>query len=392
VSAVDGKCIEQDLKRRDFCMNAMAWQPATEQLIDPLSGTRDLRDRQIRMVSRAVFEKDPVRLIRAYRLAAELQFSINADTSAAIAEFSRLIGASPGERIWSELSRLLNSDSAHCHLTKMAESGVLESFIPEFGALKGCDQGAHHQLNAYDHTLAALKYLEASLKQDHDRPTGLSPQGFGLAKADRDGRGPLKLAVLLHDIAKPVTRQIGAKGKIHFYGHATLGARMALRICERLRTAHRTSEYIAFVIQHHLHPLALYTAGRQQALGRRALTRFFMKCREKTPDILLHAWADMQAKGKADPEGEQDFGRFLADLAKAYQTFEQSMRNEPMLVDGNDLIGRLGLKPGPLFGRILKAVHTAQLAGELKTRSAALDWVADWLAERGIRPHREEGR
>lgn len=387
ITAAEGADLAADLQRRDFCINAMAYQLASARIIDPHRGRADVEKKQIRMVSGSVFQVDPVRLIRAYRLAAELQFSIEPHTQATMAEDCDRIVGCPGERTWAELSKLLDTPNAHTYVTQMASSGVLNSILPELAALKGCCQGRHHHLDAYDHTLATIEHLEDSRKQIEsilweDMPgacLGLSIDRIGL----------LKMALLLHDIGKPATRRIGTDNQTHFYGHAAESARMAAAVCKRLRLSRRDTDFVVFIIRHHLYPLALYRAYQYGSLTRRAATRFFIKCSQWAPALLLHALADMKAKRAVDAMAESKLIEFVNLLLKQFDSFARSKQTQGPLLNGKDLINDLGLTPGPLFKQILKAVQTAHLSGELTSRSEALNWVAVWLSDKGLRPNKK---
>lgn len=382
VTAAEGSTLADDLQRRDFSINAIAYQLASGRIVDPFQGSRDLQNRQIRMVSGSVFRTDPVRLVRAFRLATDLEFTIESDTRTAIAADCDRIAGCPGERVWSELSKILNNCKSHGTLLQMATSGVLNAILPELEPLKDYNQGNHHHLDTYDHTLATIRFIEDPRNQIDTCMPDTDPEGY---KGTITGRADLlKLALLLHDVGKPATRQVGIDGRVHFYGHAARSARMAIKVCTRLRLSRRETDYVGFIVQHHLHPLALYTAHRHNTLSRKAIARFFLKCGRWSADLLMHALADMGAKDQTGGIPGNIFADFVDLLLKQLDEMNHVQQAESPLLNGNDLIKNLGLTPGPLFRQILKAVQTAHLAGELKNRFEALAWAKAWLHTRGL--------
>ena len=165
VSALNGKSIEEDLGRRDFTVNAIAVDTATGEIIDCTDGRRDLAAGIIRMVSPAVFTSDPVRLVRAYRLSAGLQFIIESTTRRAIAESAHLISRSAGERIWSELHKILSETSSLPTIEQMHADGLLPAIFPEMTPLQNCFQGDHHRWDVFTHSLQAYRHLESMLAE-----------------------------------------------------------------------------------------------------------------------------------------------------------------------------------------------------------------------------------
>ena len=157
ISPLVGDSIETDLKNRDFTINAMAFDLAGQALIDPEDGVADLKNRIIRMVAPDAFIKDPLRQLRAFRLAAQFQFRIEAQTLLAVKTSAGLIKACAGERVRAELLKLLLFPGAAETLAKMADSGLLFGIIPELAPLKDCRQNAHHSFDAWTHSLAACR-------------------------------------------------------------------------------------------------------------------------------------------------------------------------------------------------------------------------------------------
>jgi tRNA nucleotidyltransferase/poly(A) polymerase len=260
VSALNGKSIEEDLERRDFTVNAMAVDVANAEIIDCTDGRRDLEAGIIRMVSPAAFTSDPVRLVRAYRLSAGLQFIIESTTRQAIADSAHLISRSAGERIWSELHKILSETSSLPTIEQMHADGLLPAIFPELTPLQDCFQGDHHRWDVFTHSLQAYRHLESMLAEP-DKGTWL-PAGIASSHwKPTDIPAPaLKLAILLHDVGKPASRQEDKSGNVHFYGHGKKSADMVTGITSRLKMSRRDAGYIDFIIRSHVRPLHLFIA------------------------------------------------------------------------------------------------------------------------------------
>ena len=378
IAPLCGESIEADLRRRDFTVNAMAWDVAGARLIDPLSGAADLEARQIRMISPQNLEIDPIRLLRAFRLAAGLSFSIEADTWAAVAARADRIQEAAGERIREEWMKILAVDAALPHIREMDAAGLLTAIFPELAGLKHCRQNGHHEFDGFFHTLSAFSHLEALLCH----PETLQPERIQ-PETGRSGRPAaadpvrLKLALLLHDIGKPACRSRDVAGCIHFYRHESAGADMAAAAGRRLRLSNRHQAYIDFIIRNHLRPLFLFTGHQAQKLTRKGITRFFRQSAPLTVDLLIHSIAD--ARGKTSGERQTAFESFCRQLIRSYLDQFVPKAASPPLITGHDLIRQCGLSPSPLFSEILSRVETERLAGRLNSRGDALKWVKNFL-------------
>lgn len=365
--------IEQDLRARDFTINAMAYELSSQRLIDPLQGQQDLRDRTIRMVSEDSFSQDPLRLLRAFRMAAAFQFEIEAQTSASIQKQAALIQHPAKERVREEFFKMLQCARAHPYLCRMADAGVLFYILPELSALKLCPQNRHHQFDALEHTLNAFYQLEqlltAGLKS-------LQIKGRPLADAIGAEQVPLlKFSMLLHDIGKPDAQSTDKDGRLHFYDHERRGAKMAGAICRRLKCSNRDADTISFLVRHHMRPFFVFAALQKQTAARRAVTRFFMKCAANTPALLIMAAADML--GKTERRGEQTsaFINFIRQLMIDFETNHKPRKSRPRLITGHDLRAEFGLEPSAVFKKILARVEEERLSRSDMTRQEALDLV-----------------
>lgn len=331
VAPAAGQSISDDLRQRDFTVNALAVDVATGALVDVTGGRRDLDSGVIRMVSPAAFEKDPVRLLRAFRLAAQLEFAIDAQTSAAIRAGRALILRSAGERIRDELFKLLAAPRSHFHVCAMARAGLLAGVLP------GLDQLSE---NTMKHHLRNHRSLEAILAD----PASYFPScAHGIESCmPADRRILLKVAAL------------------------ALPGASASSIPERLRFCKRDAVHLKRLIQHHAHTLAFLEAGRDSPRDR---MRFFRAAREVLPDVLLLA-----AAGVGFPsDAPHALPTKVAALLAAYFAEYRPRAAAAALITGDDLIQALGLAPSPLFKHILGFVEEERLVRPNMSRSEALE-------------------
>jgi len=379
ISSINDASIEEDLNKRDFTINAIAYSLSSGRIIDPLGGIQDLVEKKIRMVSKQAFIKDPIRMIRAYRICASLNFNINPQTVSAIKRDAKLIKNSAGERIRTELFKILQSYKAYYYLSQMADVGLLREIFPELDALKGCMQNRYHSYDVFEHTMKAFCCLEKILNDYSEYIPKIYNQN--IKQLSKNKGYLLKLAILLHDIGKPAALSINSQGNIHFYGHGKKGADIANKISKRLKLSTNERYYIDFIVRNHIRPLFLFISHQKKVLTKKGITRFFIKCGDNVPALLLHTIADVQGKGDKEdvrPVYVQRTGRDTAfiEFAKAmlHDFFSDFMPGiiKPPLITGYDLIHEFGLTPSPLFKKILKIVQEERLSDKINTRQEAL--------------------
>lgn len=400
-----------DLRARDFTVNALAiplslFVDHPDQIaglvVDPCGGADDLAAKRLRPCSDATFRDDPLRLLRAVRQAATLGFSIDAGLERLMRRDARLVTQPAPERVRDELIKLLDAPSSAPWLKLLDDMRILTAIFPEFEAARDCDQPHVHFLPVLAHsleTVAAVDWMLAQLRADgsseaimHDAlPVAVQAHPeltlelpfadelrahFAEQVADQPRIALFKLAALLHDNAKPQTKQIKPDGGVSFYDHQTIGAETARLICQRLRFSRGASGYVASVVRAHMRPGQLGT----QPVTLRAALRLFRDTGGKGantgahgPDVLLHAMADhLGTRGPyTSVEGWHDHIAWTGAMLGVY--WGQPDTPPPPLLDGHTLMQELQLSPGPLIGAILTEVHEAQAAGEITDASAALD-------------------
>ena len=371
--------IQADLLQRDFTINAMAYDVNAGRLIDCTGGLADLRRRVIRVVSPTAFERDPARLVRAYRMAAAFAGRLSTATRSAVAAHCHRVTGVAGERIWAELVNLFGVADSVDSLRAMAASGLLTALFPELQDAVGCTQSRHHQYDVFEHCLQTYGHLEALLAAWGRRfgnrtvdgaPTNLKPH-----------TALLKYSALLHDVGKPATRRVDAGGQVHFYGHAAKSAAITAGISRRLRLSNKQRDTADAVIRHHIRPLFLYRAAASGRLSPKGRIRFFNHCGAMVLPILIHATADIMAKKPVPDARDRAFIAYCSDLVDLYLDYYRIQAGTPPLVSGQDLIATFGLAPSPLFKTVLTQVRERQLTGELTTRGQALTWIEKKLSE-----------
>lgn len=384
--------IEHDLARRDFTCNAMAVNlhqlltgTTDIRLIDPFSGRDNLRRGAIRAVAEDIFTADAARLLRAVRLAAELGFTIDKSTEVLIQRDAPLIAAIAGERVREELLRLLVVSDGGQSLANLDKLGLLTVIFPGLAAAKGVGQPKEHFWDVFEHSLKTVAAVDFLLRQGKWEYAGeqvlaavpwpaVVAQHFAAEVSHGSTRRSLlKLAGLLHDIAKPQTKAIESDGKMRFLGHAPDGATAVAGMLARLRFSTREIKLVETEIKHHMRPTQM---SREELPTRRAIYRYFRDTGDAGIDILYLSLADhLAARGpNLVRDGWREHTRVVEYVL--VQRFEQeSIAHPPKLVDGNDLIDIFGLSPGAELGRILEAVHEAQAEGEITTRDEALEYI-----------------
>ena len=386
ITPLDHPSIESDLQQRDFTINAMAYDVKARRLVDCTGGRVDMQQKKIRMVSPAAFEKDPARLVRAYRMAAVLQYSIADGTEAAIGRHRHLIGSVAGERVWAELVKIFGTADSSPIIMRMVASGLLTAIFPELQPAVGCTQNRHHPFDVFDHSLRVYDALETLIGECGIRFPRLA--GISGDAQLYEHAAMLKYAALLHDVGKPATRQVDRDGRVRFHGHAAKSAAIAAAIGRRLKLSNRQRHVADAIIRHHIRPLFLYLASEAGRLGRNGTVRFFNRCGGLPLPIIVHAMADIMAKGEGMQDRDSGFINFCDGLLDAYIDYKARQAAVPPLISGNDLISVFGLSPSPRFKHILNRVDEGRLSGELDTRNQALKWVQAHLSSEsgGKRP------
>ncbi len=400
-----GDSLEDDLRGRDFTMNAIAYDLRTNTIIDPLNGASDLRAKLIRVCSQTSITDDPVRILRAIRQAAAFDFKIEPETRKAMKQAaSQLPDISP-ERQRDELFKILEGPKPDTAMRVLEMLGLFPHLLPELTALKGVEQTEPHIYDVWEHTLAVLGYLEsilAALRSDYsaeetnDLFTGLLTLRIGRFReqlaahfaaslnADRSVRAALFFAALYHDVRKPATRSVDEAGRSRFFDHDVQGAEVAAQRGREFNLSNDEIERIQSIVKHHMrfHFFTSRLEGDKQEPSRKAIYRFFQEAGEAGVDLVLLGLADL--RGTRAHTLTQETWTAALDIARIllenYWEKPEETVSPPRLLDGNDLIRELNLAPGRLVGQLLEAIREGQATGKLTTREDAMNFAREELA------------
>ncbi len=376
VAPLQGASLVEDLRRRDFTVNAIAVAlSAPPQLEDPLGGLDDLRRGALVLASEEAFRDDPVRLLRLARFRAELAFEPTAEVLArARADAELLAGAAP-ERLLQELRKTIAATGVLAGLELMDRASLTEHVLPELAALRGVEQSQFHHLDVYDHTFEVLRQLLLLERRlaDFFGSEVAEQLARELARplADDFTRGQaVRLAALLHDIGKPRTRAVRADGRVTFIGHDEVGAEMTLALCRRLRTSTTLARFLAEIVRNHL---ALGFLVHERPLPRRRVYDYLRRCEPVEVEVTYLSCADRLATRGRNAEraiaAHLELARELMAAALAWRRAGGAPR--PPL-RGDELARVLGIAPGPLLGELLEELRAAVYAGEVAGRQEAI--------------------
>ncbi len=380
-----GERIEDDLATRDFSINAMAlplangqWLTSVEAIIDPFGGLYDLAVSAVRAIDDKVFQNDPVRLMRAPRMAITLGFNLAEETIQQIQRDSPLLERGAAERVRDELLKILAADNTHRNLEMLRDLGLLVRVLPELGATREVMQSPPHIHNVFEHSLYVVAAVEDIQRAEYapianDRFGAQLKEHFAREISSDHTRGLLlRLGALLHDIGKPVTHRVEDSGRIRFIGHEDIGAEVASVILNRLRFSNEETKYVHTILSEHLRPLLL---SQQPVLSNRAVYRFFRDTGDAGLDICVHAWADQHAKSSQDENEEIALQRVVEQLLTAYFHQREQVVVPPSLITGRDVMELLKIGEGPRVGEILNAVREAQAEGSVNNREGAISFI-----------------
>ena len=375
---LQGDTIEDDLRRRDFTVNAMARPRGGGEVLDPLGGRADLESRTLRVLGREAYESDPLRPLRLARFAAELGFGPDEETERLTAAAAPRVSEASGERVFAELRRLVMAPGAVEGLALADRLGLLGSVLPELADLHDVDQSHYHHKDVYGHTLEVLERLI----ELENEATGELREVLDEPLADELTRGEaLRFGALLHDIGKPATHDVREDGRITFMGHDRLGEEMVRAVCRRLRTSERLSRFLEAVTRHHL---VLGFLVHEHPLDRRAVYRYLERTSPVEVEVTLLSCADRLATRGKNAEHAID-----AHLQLAEELMPAALRwrrdGPPRLpLRGDELAEALGIEPGPELGRLLAELAEAAYAGEVADRDQAVE-LARRLRDNAVR-------
>ena len=398
--------IEEDLRARDFTINAIAFDLRTQTILDPLNGASDIRAKLLRACSPSALQDDPVRILRAIRQAAAFEFKIELATRKAMKEAAHLLPNISPERLRDEIFRILDGQKPDASLRALEMLRIFPHLLPELAALKGIKQSPPHIDDVWEHTLSVLRYLENILSalapgynadDRNDLFTGLLTLRIGRFREqfaahfadslnmDRSVRAALFFAALYHDVDKPTTRTVESSGRVRFFDHDIRGAETASKRGHSFNLSNDEIERIDKIIRNHMrfHFFTDRMERDKQEPSRKSIYRFFRDAGEAGVDLVLLGLADL--RGTQGPTLKQETWTAALDVARILLENYWEKREEtvapPRLLDGNELMKELDLKPGRVVGQLLEAIREGQATGKIGTREQALEYAREHLKE-----------
>jgi poly(A) polymerase len=378
ISRMKGDSIKEDLAKRDFTINAIAValrdfiDTGLDRMIDPRDGAGDLRRKSIRACSSTAFLDDPLRILRAFRFSALLDFQITADTLAMIPPQMDGLLAVAGERVRDEFVAILAAEASFATLKAMDSMGILELLFPELTPCKGCAQNVYHHLDVWDHSLETVRLLERKINQGVDCFGEFYEIVEEYLKGEpvigRSRKALLKFAALFHDSGKPRTRFVDAEGRIRFFGHEKISADIVEKVARRWRFAARETRTIANWVSGHMRAM-IFTG---ETVSNRAVRRLHKEFGGDVTGLLVLFLADLGAsRGPARAPRSQE--KACNAVRSGLQACADLDRNPFVpLLKGRDLMKLFGLEPGPRLGEILKQIQDLQITGDITTRDEAV--------------------
>ncbi len=369
-----GKNIDEDLKKRDFTINAIAYDLQQKKLIDPLSGQKDLEAKILKAISLENLKADALRVLRAFRLKAKFNLKLEIETCNMLIEAFKLIDSIALERISAEIWGLLESENCFVTLKEFRDLGFFEKIFPEFLPQKEVPSNDFHHLPLWEHTFELINQYENFVKPQ------LPTECLSFIQNNQvnyiSWEAIIKMSCLLHDIAKPRTWEI-IKGKHTFYNHDNLGAEMALELGKRMHWPKAVTQNLSILVKYHLRPFHIAPIGSEPT--EKAFRRFFRKLDDNFYPLIALAWADLlSTRGPAiSEEMIKNSELRLLNLCANYKEFKkQEIKYDPLLA-GEDLkkaIELSKLPPSKLIKDILKELQDLQMDNEVQTSQQAFDW------------------
>ena len=390
--------LEEDIRRRDFTINAIAMLPDGK-IFDLLGGVRDLSERKLRLCTPHSLLNDPIRTMRAVRFLYKFQLTPAPGLEQQIQQAAPLLKQISPERQRDEFVKILALPEPDLALARMVDWRIAHVFMPELVALQGVAQSAPHIFDVYQHTLQVVRWvsrLDAWLLHD-SRPQNTSEELIQqrLANyktelraylqeqiiAERPRWLWLRFAAIAHDWGKPESISQDDGGKIHFFRHEKLSAEMAAAWMNRYNCARHEIKFVQHICAAHMRPMNFLPPNSPPS--KRAVFRFHRDLGDVAPAVVILFLADfMGARGQDVQQEELAIALDTAEtLLKPWASEQQEPTVPPPLLNGKELMQIFGLRPGPEIGKLLAALQEAQAVGQIQNREQAIAYIANLLSK-----------
>lgn len=367
--------LENDLMRRDLTINAIAVNIKTGVIPDMCEPyVKDLNNKVLKEIKEDNFIDDSLRLLRIFRFYSVLGFEICDSLANIVKKYAHLISNPAKERVEYELMKLFDGRYCAESLLAMEKYGLLKYIFPIIQEVKKIPPNEHHHLDLFMHSIESVRQVqilyEKSSQEVKDHLNRVDFGGFSRL-------AHLKLATFLHDIGKPSTWTIEEDtGRHRFIKHDSVGAKMSVPILKNLCFSNKQIEYISYIIKKHMYPTAVVSAP---VVNEKIMMRYLRKSEDNAIDNILIAQADrLSAQGpEITKEIVEENISSLNELLEFCLEAKKSLKPLPKLLDGNEVIEIMNIKPSPVLGKVLNAVNEAQLSGDIQTKAEAIRYIKE---------------
>ncbi len=367
-----GKDIEEDLLRRDFTINALAYDLNNDVLIDICGGQKDIEDKIIKEISVQNLFDDPIRILRAFRFQSSLGFELSALIVDTAKKHANLLDKPAKERINTELVKLFGGKNVVETLYSMNDLNILEHIFPEVTEIRKVPKNSHHHLCLIEHSIETVNQVQNFYDMACEEVKKHLDEEF---IPGQKRLAYLKIAAFLHDVGKPSTWQIEPEtGRHRFIKHDTEGANIILPTLKNLKFSKKQILYIQKIIKNHIYPAGVVTSDDA---GEKAYLRFYRKMGDDVIDLIAVAYADRMSALGADVTQEMIEKNIngLKKLLEGYLQLKNELKPLPKLLDGNEIMQILNIPASKELGEIIEQLKEAQISSEVTTKQEAIKYI-----------------
>lgn len=373
LSKIQGQDIIDDLFRRDYTINAIALRlnDNAVEILDPSQGIKDLEKKSIKKISLENLVNDPLRLLRAFRFKAELNFSIDSDTENDIIELWSLISNVAEERVKVELFKILNTEKAYSTFYELYKTGLLAKLFPFINDFKGFFSGKRHVFDLLEHSFNCMNIVEGFCNLEF--PIEIDNQQLMKeTEADAKISGLIKLAALFHDVGKLVSKK-EINGKITYYEHEKLGSEFVKNVLQKKKFANDTINFISMLIRFHMYPFQIIQFGD---IREEMTPRVYMKINKAFGDYapLLFNFSIADTLATCNDIYSDKIIASVKKLYELYLNYAKKDKTLPLL-NGKEIMDLLKIEEGPVVGKIILALREASLLGEVMSKEDAVSYI-----------------
>ena len=374
ISELQGATIEEDLKRRDFTINAIAYNLKTNEFVDSVNGMQDLKNGILRHIKDVNFEEDPLRILRAFRFAAVTGFDFSEDLKFALNKYKNKVLEPSKERIMYEIMKLFGGRYSSKALLLMNNYDIIEKIFPHAAEMKKVPPNSHHHLDLFNHVVETVKQIEEIYSNsDMQIQEHLDKVDFGGFPRINH----LKLAGFLHDIGKFSTWTIEESGRHRFIKHDDVGAKICVSFLKELKFSKKQIDYISLMIKTHIYPSNVVASPD---LNEKIMMRYVRKMENNIIDNIILAKADRLSARGVDITAEIINANLsgLDKLLNFYLDKKEELKPLPKLLDGYEIMQIKNIKQGVALGMITRALKEAQVNGDIVTKEDAVSFVQSY--------------